>query len=231
MKHAQLIATMRVDLNTIIAKLPAALRHLEDWTGEYPGSASGAPPSSGITPPPGMNEAPLTRSETFALVGDHAQRLRLGLLGHLRSTAVQARKTVATIDGIEPPVSPRDDASDLAVLLWALKRIEAEPANPKALDRLSRSLHHCCNLVIAYQPPTVQSPTGCRVHRSVGDLEPVYRGERCRQCWTFRRQHDADPSADILRCWSKNIKPTAAQIADAVKAGRKSRRRKLRKAS
>jgi hypothetical protein len=153
------------------------------------------------------------------------------MLGHLRTTALQARRTVAGIDGVELPVTPTDDASDLAVLLWAMKRIEAEDAHARDLDRLSRSLRHCRDLVVSYMPPTPQEPSGCRVHRLAGDMEPVYRADRCRQCYTFRRQHDADPTADIIRAWSKGIRPTSAQITEAINAGRKSRRRKLRKAS
>jgi hypothetical protein len=221
MKHPQLIAAMRADLTTIITGLPAALRHLDDWVGGYPATASGAPPSTSRTPVECDDDGDTVRTVT---VGDPAQRLRLAMLGHLRSTALQARRTVAGIDGVELPVTPTDDASDLAVMLWAMKRIEAEDAHARDLDRLSRSLRHCSNLVAAYQPPTPQEPTGCYVHRSVGDTAIVYAGDRCVTCWRFRRQHDVDPTPDILRAWSKGMRPTAAQIAEA-------KRRKMRKAS
>lgn len=242
MKHGRVVAQLSEDVEAIVAGLASALAHLEEWTGEYPGVSSGAPPASSVGVVPGDDAADpagdvavLTRVELLAVSGDPAVRHRLHLLGRLRASAVLARKTMASVDGVMLPVEFESESRDLAVLRWAVRRlrVDADEVGAVRLDKLARSVETTRRLVDQWQPPTSRAPSGCRLHRAAGDHVEVARDFRgaglCRRCGEFRRLHEADPTPAILRAWSKGQKLTAGQIEDAVAAAKKKRRRKRRR--
>lgn len=221
MNRTPIVAQITADVDTIIAGLPAALRHIEDWTGEMPspGSASSAPVDD-IQPSAG---------------GDAAVRIQLAILGRIRLASVAALGVFSAIDGVRLPVEVVTEAHSLAVLRWAAKRLrtDAGMVPESKLDNLSRLVAHARSMVVEYQPTESTRPTGCRLHAAAGSHEPVddrYRSHRlCRRCGEFRGAHDrSDPSPAILRAWSKGIKPTAAQIAAATAMAKKKRKRKGR---
>jgi hypothetical protein len=235
----RLVDQLGLDVEAIVAGLAPALAHLEEWTGEFPGSASGAPPSSGGSPPAQDDDdhdedagVVLTRFELLATSGDPAVRHRLALLGHLRYAAGLARSTMADIDGVSLPVVLTTDSEDLAVLRWAVRRLRSESGSVEAgrLARLCRAVFRVRGLVEFWAPPAASVPSGCRLHRQAGDHVEISRHFQglglCRRCGEFRRAYTVDPSPAILRAWSKGQKPTAGQVADAIAAGKKKRRRR-----
>ena len=218
MKHAHVVNQLAADVDTIIALLPAALEHLREWTGEMPSPSTGGPPPSD-TPPP--------------VSGDHATRLTLMVIARIRLAAAAGLDMFANVDGVRLPVEIVHEAHSLAVLRWTIKRLHRDVAQvpPGKLDNLSRLVAHARSLVVEHQPPSPSEPSGCRLHRAIGVHEPVdsrYRAHGlCRDCGEFRRSHDrCEPTPAILRARAKGIKPTAAQIAEAVSAGKKKRKGK-----
>ena len=223
MKHSHVITQLSKDIDTIISGLPAALAHLEEWTGEIPS------PSSGGSPPPDDTPEPRTGPS------DGAIRLQLAILGRIRLAAVAALDVFANIDGVRLPVVVVSEAHSLAVLRWAVNRLRTQADDVPAgkLDNLSRLVAHARSLVVEYQPTESTRPSGCRLHAAAGSHEPIddrYRAHKlCRRCGEFRGAHDrSDPSPAILRAWSKGIKPTAAQISAATAVAKKKRKRKGR---
>lgn len=233
MKHSRVVAQMSDDVDAIVAGLVAALVHLDQWTGEFPGSASGAPPASPSGPPPGkVDEDPDGDVKVF----DRAMVYRSSLLGRLRASAVLARSTLAVVDGVALPVELVSDSQDLAVLRWAVRRlsVDADRVGVGALNRLARSVETVRRLVDQWQPPRAGPIDGCRLHRAVGAHAVIdhhnYRlRSLCRRCGNFCRDYDAEPTATILREWSKGRKPTAAMIAEAKSVAKKIRKTKLAK--
>jgi hypothetical protein len=244
MKLERLIDQLDKDVEVIIAGLAAALAHLEEWTGEYPGVASGAPPASGGSgshvgedDDPDEQGIVMTRLELLAMSGDPALRHRLHLLGRLRHAATLARSTFVELDGRDSVAGELTcDSEDLAVLRWAALRLgtDGEHVGAGEVDRLGRAVMSVRGLVELWQPPAPGKITGCRLHAAAGDHAEVadrFRGSQlCNRCGMFR-QHTkgALPTPEILRAWSKGQKPTAGQIAEAKAAGKK--KRKKRRAS
>lgn len=244
MKHGRVVAQLSDDVDAIVSGLAAALAHLEEWTGEFPGSASGAPPAtaSGVVRA-GEDEstddgdvAVLTRFEQMAESGDRAMLHRSNLLGRLRSASTLARKTLAAVDGVMLPVEFESDSRDLAVLRWAVRRlrVDADDVGATALNKLARAVETVRRLVDQWQPPQSGPIDGCRLHRAAGAHAPIDHhnyGLRslCRKCGDFRRDYQADPTPTILREWSKSRKPDAAMIAEAKSLAKKKRQAKLAK--
>jgi hypothetical protein len=212
-RHHRIVSQLAEDVEAITAGLVAALKHLEDWSGEFPTSASGAPPSSAPTP----------TEEAKRPLGDPAMRLQINMLGAIRLASQTARKTLADADGMELPVETLTDAHDLAVLRWAVKRLAREKVSAHKLDELSRQVAHARSLVTQHQPPSASAPSGCRIHRDHGDHVAVFRSGLCRGCWEFRKRYQCEPSAQIIRCWSKGIRPSAQQITEATRPKRKAK--------
>lgn len=220
LKHSAIVAQLATDVETIISALPAALAHLNEWTGEIPS------PSTGSTPPPDDEQQPKP-------AGDHAIRLQLTILARIRLAATAAIDVFTDIDGIRLPADIVHEAHSLAVLRWAVKRLRctANDVPASKLDNLSRLVAHARSLVVEYQPTRTTAPSGCRLHAAAGDHQPIDDRHRaqslCRRCGEFRRNHErSDPTPAILRAWSKGIKPTAGQISDAKTAAKKKRKRK-----
>lgn len=239
MKHGRVVDQMSDDVDAIVAGLAAALAHLEEWSGEFPGSASGAPPASAsgvVIADDDGDVAVLTRFEQMAETGDPAMLHRLNLLGRLRAAATLARSTLAAVDGVMLPVELESDSHDLAVLRWAVRRlrVDGELVGAPALNKLARSVETVRRLVDQWHPPTSGPIEGCRLHRAAGSHAPIDHhnyGARslCRKCGDFRRDYQADPTPTILREWSKSRKPDAAMIAEAKSLAKKKRKEKLAK--
>lgn len=220
MNRTPIIRQISADTEAIVAGLPAALRHLAEWTGEMPtGGSSSSAGSSDDTAP--------------AATGDAAMRIERHLLDSIAAAAAAALNTFAPIDGVRLPVEVVHEAHALAVLRWAVKRLhtQGDAVDERRLDNLSRLVAHARSLVVEHQPVTAVAPQGCRLHATVGAHEPTdgrYRAQGlCRRCGDFRAAHDrTDPTPAILRCWAKGIKPTAAQLAEARSVAKRKAKRK-----
>ena len=220
MNRAPIVIQIAADVETIVSGLAAALRHLEDWTGEMPSSGASA-------------GTPDDDDEVPAVTGDAALRIQLAVLGRIRLAAVAAIDAFADVDGVRLPVEVVHEAHSLAVLRWATRRLGRDAASvpDRKLDSLSRLVAHARSLVVEYQPTATTAPQGCRLHRAAGDHAEIDERFRsaglCRRCGEFRRMHErSDPTPAILRAWSKGIKPTAAQITEAKIVAKKKRKRK-----
>jgi hypothetical protein len=221
-KHSDVVKQLSADIEAIISGLPAALAHLNEWTGEIPSPSSGS------------SSAP-DEERTSVVSGDHAMRLQLSILARIRLAAAAAIDVFAELDGVRLPVEVVHEAHSLAVLRWAAKRLrtDANDVPARKLDNLSRLVANARSLVVEYQPTESTRPTGCRLHAAAGDHQPIDDRHRaqslCRRCGEFRRNNDrSEPTPAILRAWSKGIKPTAAQVAEAKTAAKKKRKRKGR---
>jgi hypothetical protein len=220
--HSHVVAQLSADIEAIISGLPAALAHLNEWTGEIPS------PSSGSSAPEDDQPSKPT--------GDHAMRLQLSILARIRLAAAAAIDVFADLDGVRLPVEVVHEAHSLAVLRWAAKRLrtDANDVPARKLDNLSRLVAHARSLVVEYQPTAPVAPAGCRIHARVGDTVAVDQhnyGARklCTTCGTFARKHDADPTPRILHEWSKGRHATRAMIAEAESLAKKKRKEKRAK--
>lgn len=239
MKLDRLVDQLAQDVEVIVAGLAAALSHLEEWTGEYPGSASGAAPASGggSSSPRNVDDdevgAVLTRFELLAEHGDPAMRHRLALLGRLRHASMLARATFAELDGADPvAVDLTCDSEDLAVLRWAVcrLRVDAEHVGASRVDKLSRAVLTVRGLVELWQPPTPGRISGCRLHAAAGEHAEIasrFKGSAlCNRCGLFRQKYSAAPTPSILRSWSKQQPLTPGQIAEAKSVAKKKWKKK-----
>ncbi len=201
---------------SIVPKLAAAVRQLEEWTGEYASAVRGSSAPSGPTPLLDDEEAELTKLEADATSPDFARRALAAIdyvLGRFGELAVDV--------GLSEHNQPGPMSSRVATVAWLTmpKRLRSQPVNTQR--RILRYCERLDQIIRDTDPIDVdRRPDICHAHERAGDshvpVDERYCGvQLCRRCGEFRAVHGQYPPKEIVRLHDRGIRPNREQLRRA----------------
>lgn len=220
-RAARVAATLEATAVDIVHSYAATRRQLIAWAAGFPASVIGASaPTGGSTSD--EEHVELTAVESLASAGAGSVPNLDKLDAQLSWVADQGRKMWADHDEAAIPEPAGTDAARLAVMMWAVRRVQRVPSaiSVGRIERYLRSVQRLADHCHQWGPPQqVRLEDQCHAHASARSselIDPRYRRwQLCRWCGDFRTLHGVTPPPSLVRDHDRGIKMSAVRLQRA----------------
>ena len=201
----------------------ATIRQLDEWTGEFPASTSGAPPAEATGTSFDIDDDPvkLTKVEADA---DRPDRARLAMVRTFELVdllVIDATLLGNSLGGDVLPAPVERMSARLAFIQWQMNKVRAGRLHKKQTGRLEHAAglgNELWSICTTYRPApelTLRIDI-CHAHERAGgdsSIDARYRRQHlCRWCGEFRALYGINPPPKAVKMHDKGQKVTPAVL-------------------